>query len=89
MIDHLRFHTLLLLGLLWLCMTVYWLWRRRQAATVHAHRQPVKRSMRRLQEPKLFPGLTTKPSCVACEQAQEHADWTSGCICAKTYGLSK
>ena len=42
MIDHLRFHTLLLLGLLWLCMTVYWLWRRRQAATVPAHRQPVR-----------------------------------------------
>jgi IS1 family transposase/transposase-like protein len=74
MIDHLRFHTLLLLGLLWLCMTVYWLWRRRQAATVPAHRQPVKRSTRRSQDPKPFPGLTTKPSCVTCEQAQGHAD---------------
>jgi hypothetical protein len=57
MIDHLRFHTLLLLGLLWLCMTVYWLWRRRQAATVPAHRQPVKRSTRRSQNPKPFPGV--------------------------------
>jgi hypothetical protein len=73
MIDHLRFHTLLLLGLLWLCITVYWLWRRRQAAMVPAHRQPVKLSTRRSQDPKPFPGLTTKPSCVTCEQAQGHA----------------
>ena len=78
MIDHLLFHNLfhnlLLFGLLWLCMTVYWLWLYRRAATDPARRQPVKRSLRRSQEPKLFPGLTTKPSCVACEQAQEHAD---------------
>jgi putative transposase len=73
-IDYLRFHDLLLFGLLWLCMIVDWLWPRRQAATVPARRQPVKRSMRRSQDPKLFPGLTTKPSGVACGQPQEHAD---------------
>jgi hypothetical protein len=78
MIDHRWFHTLLLLGLLWLCRTVYWLWRRRQAATVRAHRQPVKRSMRRSQDPEPFPGLTTKPSCVTGEPAQGHADSLPG-----------
>jgi IS1 family transposase/transposase-like protein len=74
MIHHLLFHNLLLFGLLWLCIIVSWLWLRRQATTVPARRQPVKRSTRRSQDPKLFPGLTTKPSCVACEQAQGHAD---------------
>jgi hypothetical protein len=74
MIDHRRFHNLLLFGLLWLCLTVSWLWLYRRAAADPAHRQPVKRSMRRSQEPKPLPGLTTKPTCVACEPAQEHAD---------------
>src|SRR5262245_62109688 len=74
MIDHRRFHNLLLFGLLWRCMTVSWLWRRRHAATDPARRQPVTRATRRSQAPKLFPGLTTKPSCVACEQVQGHAD---------------
>ena len=73
MVDHLRFHDLLLLGLLCLGMTFYWLWLRRQAATDPTHRQPVKCSTRRSQDPKPFSGFTTKPTCVACEQAQAHA----------------
>jgi IS1 family transposase/transposase-like protein len=73
MVDHLRFYGLLLLGLLCLGMTVSWLWLRRQAATDLAHRQPIKRSTRRSTGPKPFPGLTAKPTCVPCEQAQAHA----------------
>ena len=68
---HLPFHDLMLLGLLGLGMTCYWLWLRHQAAMDPVHRQPVKRSTRRSQEPKPFPGLTTKPLCAACEHATE------------------
>ena len=73
MVDHLQFYGLLVLGLLCLGMTFSWLWLRRQAATDLAHRQPIKRSTRRSTEPKPFPGLTAKPTCVPCEQAQAHA----------------
>src|SRR6266403_3940215 len=68
---HLPFLDLMLLGLLGLGMTCYWLWLRHQAAMDPVHRQPVKRSTRRSQEPKPFPGLTTKPLCAACEHATE------------------
>jgi hypothetical protein len=71
MVDDLFFRELLLLGLLWLCVTLYWVGRRRQAVTDPAHRQPVKRSTRRSQAPKPFPGLTTKPLCAACEHVTQ------------------
>ena len=70
MVDHLRFHAVMVLGLQSLGMICYWLWLRRQVATNPAHRQLVKRSTRRPKDSKLFPGLTTKPPWVACEQAQ-------------------
>jgi len=70
MVDHLRFHAVMVLGLQSLGMICYWLWLRRQVATDPTHRQLVKRSTRRPKDSKLFPGLTTKPPWVACEQAQ-------------------
>jgi hypothetical protein len=66
---HLPFHDLILLGLVYLGMTCYWLWRRHQATPAPVHRQPVKYSTRRSQDPKSFPGLTTKPPCASCERA--------------------
>jgi hypothetical protein len=67
MVDDLLFHELLLLGLLWLCVILYWVGRRRQAVTDQARGHPAKRATRRSQDPKPFPGLTTKPRCGACE----------------------
>lgn len=58
----------LLLMLLWLYVILLWVWPRCQATTSQADRQSAKRSMRRLQDPKPFPGLTTKPRCPACER---------------------
>jgi IS1 family transposase/transposase-like protein len=67
MVDDLLFHELLLLGLLWLCVILYWVRRRRQAVTGQACGSPAQRTTRRSQDPKPFPGLTTKPYCAACQ----------------------
>jgi IS1 family transposase/transposase-like protein len=63
----------LLLMILWLYVILLWVWPRCQATTSQADRQSAKRSMRRLQDPKPFPGLTTKPRCPACEHAPQPA----------------
>ncbi len=67
MVDDLFFYELLLLGLLWLCVILYGVGLRRQAVTDQARGNPAKRATRRSQDPKPFPGLTTKPRCGACE----------------------
>ncbi len=63
MVEDLFFHELLLLALLWLCVILYWVGRRRQAVADQAHGNPAKQATRRSQAPKPFPGLTTKPRC--------------------------
>ena len=68
MVDDLLFHELLLFGLLWFCVILYWVGLRRQAMTDQARDHPAKRATRRSQDPKPFPGLTTKPRCGACER---------------------
>jgi transposase-like protein/IS1 family transposase len=58
-----------LLGLLWLGMLLYWLWRWARPTARSLQRTLARRAMRRSQDPKAFPGLTHKPRCAACEQA--------------------
>jgi IS1 family transposase/transposase-like protein len=67
----LPFHALILLGVLWLCVLLRWVWPRRRAATDQADGQPATRTSRRSADPPPFPGLTTKPLCAACEQAAQ------------------
>jgi hypothetical protein len=74
MVGHLCFHELLRRGLLWLCVTWYRLWLRRQAAMGQAHGQRAGRSTRRPPDPKPFPGLLRKPTCGACAQTPEHPE---------------
>jgi hypothetical protein len=71
-VDDLFFHELLLLGLRWLCVILYWMGQRRQAVTDQAQGNSAKR--RHSQAPTPFPGLTSKPCCAACVHAtQAHA----------------
>ena len=67
----LTLHTLLLLGLLWLCVIVRWIWPRRRATMAQADSQPTTRTYRRSADPPPFPGLTIRPPCAACEQAAQ------------------
>jgi IS1 family transposase len=69
----------LLLMILWLYTMLLWVWRRRQAPTSQADHQSAKRSTKYLQDPKPFPGLTTKPCCPACEHAPPPAQQRSSC----------
>jgi hypothetical protein len=70
MVHDLLFYTLLLLGILGLCASLIWVWRRRHEATRHTTTGSTWRSP----APTPFPGLTYQPSCAACEDAaQEQA----------------
>src|SRR6266542_236470 len=70
MVHDLFFHALLLLGILWLCVSLIWVWLRCHAATSHA----ITRATRRSPAHTPCPGLTHKPSCATCEDgAQEQA----------------
>ena len=70
MVHDLLCYTLLLLGILGLCASLIWVWRRCLAATNHA----TTRATRRSPAHTPFPGLIYEPSCAACEdEAQEQA----------------
>jgi hypothetical protein len=67
----LLFHALLLLGVLWCCALLRWVWPRRRAALDQADGQPATRTSRRAADPPPFPGLTTRPLCATGEQAAQ------------------
>jgi hypothetical protein len=72
-----HFHDLLLLGLLWLCVILYWQWLRGRPGKCQA--KPAKQTKRRSKDPRPFPGLTHKPHCAACEHTQESALHAPSC----------
>jgi hypothetical protein len=65
------FDALLLLGLLWLSMLVYWVWLQRRLAASQTMPTPATSIKKRSKEPTLVVGLIHKPSCDACEHAIE------------------
>ena len=60
---------LLLLGLLWLSMLLYWGWLRGRPVTSLPRSRLLYPSRNASKEPKPFAGLLYKPLCDACEQA--------------------
>src|SRR6266511_1728843 len=71
MVDDILFHALLLVVLLWLCLTWYWMGAWNRLAPYPGQRKPAKPTKTRVQETKPFSGVTAKPLCVACEQGPE------------------
>ena len=69
MVDDRGFYELLL-GLLWLCVLLDWLWSWSQAATAQAH-HPAQGAKRRAKDQNSFPGLIHKPHCAACDHVAE------------------
>jgi len=69
--NDLFFHELLLLGLPWLYVVLYWAWPWQRGSADQAGGQPAKRPKRYAKTPKPFAGLTQKPLCSTCEQAVE------------------
>src|SRR5215831_30478 len=69
--EDLFFHELLLLGLLWLCLIWYGVWSRSRSIACQAPHKAAKPPTQGSTAKKPFPGLTHKPLCVACEEAEE------------------
>ena len=65
------FDALLLLGLFWLSMLVYWVWLQKRLAVSQTTPTPTTSIKKRSKEPTPFVGLIHKPHCDACENAIE------------------
>src|SRR5262244_861136 len=73
MVDNLLVYDLLLVALLWLGVVQYKRWARNRAATGPTPRRLATPLPKHSRDSTLFPGLTHKPHCAACEQAPEPA----------------
>ena len=68
MIPHQIYYQLVIVGLLWLCVMLHYVWPSQDAVSPPPPGPPqVKR--KRSKEPKPFVGLTTKPHCDVCAHA--------------------
>jgi len=72
MIPHQFFYQLVVLGLLWLFVMLYYAWLSPCAASQPRPATPSKPRRQRSNEPKAFAGLTQKPHCALCEQETAH-----------------
>jgi hypothetical protein len=63
MVDNILVHALLLVVLLWLCLTRYWLGPRCRPTTDQTTPKPAQSTQSCSSVPKPFPGLTHKRSC--------------------------
>ena len=79
MVSHLFFYQLMFLGLLWLCVMLYYAWPNACAGGDQRPSKPLPPPRKRSSDPQPFPGLTYKPPCAACEQAHEHGPQPPGC----------
>src|SRR4030095_566100 len=67
MVSHLFFYQLMLIALVWLCVMLHRAWPSDSAAVCPTTPEPPR--PKRQREPTPFAGLTHKPHCAACEQA--------------------
>ena len=74
MIPHHVYYQLALLGLLWLCVILHYLWPSRGAWSPQPPAEPLppKFQRQRANAPTPFEGLTQKPHCAACAHAANH-----------------
>src|SRR5216683_2677144 len=74
MIPHHVYYQLAILGLLWLCVILHYLWPSRGAWSPQPPAEPLppKFQRHRATAPKPFEGFTQKPPCAACAHAANH-----------------
>src|SRR5262245_37832382 len=75
MIPHLFYDQRVVLGLLWLCILLYYSWPSRGAVAPPGPVKPapITPQRQRSQESKRFVGLLHKPLCALCEHEATHA----------------
>jgi hypothetical protein len=69
MIPYQVYYQLAILGLLWLCIMLHYVWPSRSAVSppLSTAPMPPRFTRKRMTEPKPFAGLTQRPRCAACE----------------------
>ena len=74
MITHHLYYQLAVVGLLWLCAMLHYLWPSRGALSPQspAEAVPPQFKRKRANEPHPFEGLTQRPHCAACEHDASH-----------------
>jgi hypothetical protein len=74
MISHHIYYQLAIVGLLWLCVMLHYVWPRRGAVSPQPPAEPLppQRKRQRASEPAPFAGLTQRPHCAACAHAAAH-----------------
>jgi hypothetical protein len=72
MIPHLFYSHLVVLGLLWLCVMLHYIWPSRGAVAPPQAAASVRSSRPHSHEPKPFTGLAHKPPRALCEQEAAH-----------------
>ena len=74
MIPYHVYYQLVILGLLWLCIMLPYVWPSQGAVSSRppAEPMPPQRRRKRTIEATLFAGLTQRPHCAACEHATAH-----------------
>src|SRR5215472_5390968 len=70
MIPALFFYQLVLVALVWLCLMLQWVWPSDRLTAQPTPPPPTLPRRKQRCEPTPFVGLTTKPHCDACDQAQ-------------------
>ena len=70
MIPDLFFYQLVLVALVWLCLMLQWVWPSDRVTAQPTPPPPTLPRRKQRCEPTPFVGLTTKPHCDACDQAQ-------------------
>jgi IS1 family transposase len=71
MVSDLIFYELVLLGLLWLCVMLHWAWPSDCLTGELRPSKPAPSPRKHSRDLQPFPGLLSKPHCVACEQAAQ------------------
>jgi hypothetical protein len=71
MVSDLFFYELLLLGLLWLWVTLHYAWLCHRPAGDQRTSKPAKVPHKRSRDPNPFPGLSHTPHCAAWERAAQ------------------
>jgi hypothetical protein len=69
MISHLFFYQLVLIALVWLCVMLQWAWLSDSTTAGLTPSPPTPPRRKHGREPQPFGGLTTKPHCDACGEA--------------------
>jgi hypothetical protein len=74
MIPQHVYYQLAILGLLWFCVMLHYLWPSRGAVSPQppAESTPPQLKRQRSKEPKPFAGLTQRPHCTVCEHDATH-----------------